>query len=129
MPTRYWKLMAEYNAETKTFSEAAGTKASPFVPDKSGRLVGLRTIASADAVTTLIEGVQFRLTCTSFVPNAIEVGAQGVGLCTVAARHTIALDWQVDQAVAVGVPITIEARNLTADTPVGVLVHLWGLFE
>jgi len=126
---RYWRLMAEYNAETKTYSEAAGTKASPYVPDKSGKLVGLRTIVSGDAATSLIQAVQFKLTSTSFVPNSIEVGAQGNGLQTAPYSSSKVIDWQVAQTVQVGVGITIEARNLTADTPVGVLVHLYGLFE
>jgi hypothetical protein len=129
MAGKYWRLMGEYNAETKTYSALAGTVASPYTPDKTGKLAGLRVIPSADAVTTLSEAVQFKLTCTTFNPNAIEVGGQGNGLCTVAARHPMPIDWAVDQNVVAGVPITIEARNLTADTPVGVLFHLYGLFE
>ena len=126
---RYWRMMGEYNAETKTYSALAGTVTSPYTPDKTGRLIGLRTIVGADAVTSLIELVQFKLTCTTFNPNSLEAGAVGNGLATVSARHPMPLDWQVDQPVVAGVPITIEARNLTADTPVGVLVQLWGLFE
>jgi hypothetical protein len=40
-----------------------------------------------------------------------------------------ALDWAIDQPVAAGVPITIEGRNMTADTPVSVDVQLYGCFE
>lgn len=126
---KYWRMMGEYNAETKTYSALAGTVASPYTPDKTGRLIGLRTIVGADAVTSLIELVQIKLTCTTFNPNSVEVGAVGNGLATVSARHPMPLDWPVDQPIVAGVPITIEARNLTADTPVGVLVQLWGLFE
>lgn len=129
MSNRYWRLIGEYNAETKTYSALAGTVTSPYTPDQTGKLIGLRGIVSADAATSLIQAIQFKLTCTTFKPNAIEVGAQGSGLSTAPQNHAEALDWQVDQPVQAGVPITIEARNLTADTPVGVLAHLWGWFE
>lgn len=125
---RYWRMMGEYNAETKTYSALAGTVTSPYTPDKTGKLVGLRAIESGDAATSLIQHVQFRLTCTMFNPNSIEVGLMGSGLQTAPSKHNY-MDWTVDQPVQAGVPITIEGRNLTADTPVGVLVHIYGLFE
>jgi hypothetical protein len=37
-------------------------------------------------------------------------------------------DWEVDEPVKAGVPITIEAKNNTVDTPVTVSVFLYGLF-
>lgn len=125
---RYWRMIAEYNAETKTYSAAAGTVTSPYTPDKSGKLVGLRMIEGGDAATTLTQHVQAKLTCTTFNPNSIECGLMGSGLQTAPARHNH-LDWACDQPVQAGVPITVEMRNLTADTPVGVLVHLYGAFE
>jgi hypothetical protein len=127
--SKYWRLIGEYNAESKTYSALAGTVTSPYTPDKTGKLVGLRSVVSGDAASSLTQAVQFKLTCTTFNPNAIECGAQGSGLATAPQSHAESLDWQVDQPVVAGVPITIEGRNLTADTPVGVLVHLWGLFE
>jgi len=39
------------------------------------------------------------------------------------------VDWPVDQNVKAGVSVTIEARNMTADTPVGVDVVIYGIFE
>lgn len=129
MANKYWRLIGEYNAETKTYSACAGTVPSPYTPDKSGKLSGLRAIVAGDSASALIQHVQFKLTCTTFNPNSIEIGAQGSGLQTAPAFHGDPIDWCCDQPVQAGVPITIEARNLTADTPVGVLVELYGLFE
>ncbi|GAG59741.1 unnamed protein product, partial [marine sediment metagenome] len=35
----------------------------------------------------------------------------------------------IDQPIQSGVPIVLEGRNITGDTPVGVSVHLYGLIE
>lgn len=127
---KLWRLLAEYNAESKTYTACAGTNAPiPYAPEFNGRLIGLRSIVSADGATTLTQGVQFKLTCVAFKPNSIECGAQGDGLQTVPQHIQGIIDWQVDQPIIASVPVTVEARNMTADTPVGVLVHLWGLFE
>ena len=127
---RFWRLIGRYDAESTTYSEVAGTGgASPYAPDFTGKLVGLRGIAGGGAATTLINHVQVRLTCATFKPNAIECAAQGGGLMTAPAIIPPALDWQVDQPVQAGVPITVEARNMTADTPVSVDVQLYGCFE
>lgn len=126
---RFWRLMGEYDAETTTFSALAGTPASPFTPDFNGRLLGLRTIPSGAAATTLMRHTQFRLTANYFRPNTIEVGSQGSGLETVPLVPNNALDWQCDQPIMAGVPITIEARNIGGATPVSVEVFLYGLFE
>lgn len=118
-----------YDVETTTYTECAGTVASPYNPDFSGRLIGLRTIVGAGAATTLTEHIQFRLTCQSFSPNSIEIGAQGSGLHTAPAFAAAPLEFPVDQDVKVGVKITIEGRNLTAETPVTNEVYIYGLFE
>jgi hypothetical protein len=121
--------MARYDAESTTYTAAAGTNgASPYTPDFNGRLVGLRGIAGGGAATTLINHVQFKLTSTKFSPNVIEAAAQGGGLMTAPAVIPPALDFPVDQEVQAGVPITIEGRNMTADTPVSVDVQLYGCF-
>lgn len=127
----YWKYLGEYDAESTTFTAfAGGAGASPYTPTKTARMTGLRVIVGADAATTLTEGVEFRLTCDTFDPNSIECGAQGSGLATVPAlRANQAFDWVVDQQVDAGVPITLEGRNITADTPVGVSVSLYAYFE
>lgn len=127
---KYWKVLGEYDAETTTYSAfAGGIGASPYTPTENGRLIGLRTVTQADAATSLIEGVQFKLTCSTFVPNSIEVMALGTGLRTAPAMYCVPMDHAVDQEVQAGVPITLEGRNVTADTPVTVSVILMGLFE
>ena len=129
----YELLMGEYDAETKTWSAFAGTvsgMASPFTPPNDGTLVGLRVIINSDAATTLIEHVQIRLTCAKFTPNCIEIAGQGNGLQTVPTQiHGETIDWPVNQPVQAGVPIALEGRNITADTPVGVSVLVYGIFE
>lgn len=126
---RLWRMMAHYNAETTTYSEAAGSPASPFTPDFNGRLIGLRLFANRDAATTLQNHVQAKLTCNTFKPNSIECGSQGSGLQTAPVLVSGPDEWPVDQQVKAGVPITIEMRNVTADTPITVNVLLYGLFE
>jgi len=126
---RLWRLLAEYDAETTTYSACAGTPPSPYTPDFNGRLIGLRSVANRDAATTLQNHVQFKLTCTTFNPNSIECGNQGSGLQTAPAQQPASEDWPVEQSVQAGVPITVEARNITADTPVTVSCVLYGLFE
>jgi len=127
---RLWRLLGEYDAETTTYSACAGTaQTSPYTPDFSGNLIGMRAIPNRSAATSLINHVQFRLTCTTFNPNVIHVGGQGTGLQTAPALQQGGMDWQCSQPVQSGVPITVEARNVTADTPVTVSVLLYGLFD
>lgn len=127
---RFWRLLGEYNAETTTYSECAGAaQTSPYTPDFTGRLVGLRGIVGNGAATSLVNHIQFRLSCTTFKPNVIHAAAQGGGIYTAPAFQPAPLDFDVDQPVQAGVPITIEGRNVTADTPVTVDAQLYGLFE
>lgn len=127
---KFTRLLGEYNAETTTYSAAAGTaQTSPYTPDMDARLIGLRTMEGGGAATSLMNHVQWRLTCTTFRPNTIHVGQDGGGLQT-APRITVPpTDWPCDQEVKSGVPITVEARNVTADTPVTVDTFLYGIFE
>jgi len=127
---KYWRLVGEYDAETTTFSACAGAaQTSPYTPDETAKLVGLRVIANRSAASSLINHVQFRLTCTTFKPNTIHAGGQGTGLQTAPALQQGGIDYPVEQDVQAGVPITVEARNVTADTPVTVSVLLYGCFE
>jgi hypothetical protein len=127
---RYTELLGEYDAETTTYSAfAGGAGASPYTPKKDGTLVGLRVMVSRDAATSLTDHVQIKLTCTTFNPNAIEVGATGTGLQTAPAFVTAPVDWPVNQPVKAGVPITLEGRNVTADTPITNCVLLYGIFQ
>lgn len=127
---KYWRLLGDYDAETTTYSACAGgAQTSPYTPDEDAMLVGLRVIVSADAATTLTEAVQFRLTCTTFKPNSIEAMGNGGGLHTAPAFPPPPMDYPVNQPVKAGVPITVEARNVTADTPITNNVLLMGCFE
>lgn len=127
---KYWRCLGQYDAETTTYSalEVAGFT-SPYVPDEDARLTGLRVIQNRSAATSLINHIEFRLSCTQFKPNSIEVGGQGNGIQTAPIPQAEHLDWDIDQPVKAGVPVTIEARNVTADTPVSVSAMLYGRFE
>jgi len=127
---KYWKLLAEYDAESLTYTACAGgAQASPYTPTENAKLVGLRVEIGRDAATSLINSIQWKLTSTTFSPNSIEVGGTGTGIQTAPAFQPAPTDWAVDQQVQAGVPITVEARNVTADTPVTVCALLWGYFE
>lgn len=127
---QYWKLLAEYDAETTTYSACAGAfGTSPYTPTEDATLIGLRTTLSAEAATSLTENVQFKLTCSTFKPNSIECGGIGGGVHTALQPVPPPVDWPVNQPVSAGVPIIIEGRNITADTPVTVEMYLWGCFE
>lgn len=126
---KYWKLIGFYDAETKTYSACAGSyQTSPYTPSEGAKLIGIRVVCLNAAATSLIEGLQFKLTCATFKPNSIEVGGLGSGLHTAPAFPAPIIDWAVDQPVSAGVPITVEGRNTTAETPVTVEVQLWGCF-
>jgi len=123
------RLMGHYNAETATYSACAGTaQTSPYTPDFNGRLVGIRVQPSLSAATSLAGHQQFRLTCNTFNPNAIECGGQGAGLMTAPAVQLLPVDWSVDQIVKAGVPITVEGR-CTDSTPVTVETYIYGIFD
>lgn len=126
---RYWRLLGHYDAETATYSACAGAfQTSPYIPDKDGKLVGLRVVIGRTAATTLTDEVQFRLTCTTFDPNTIHVMGVGTGLQTAPAQVAPPIDYAVDQPVKAGVAITVEARcgNASAVTNA---VYLMGMFE
>lgn len=129
----YTELMGEYDAETKTYTAFAGTTSgavSPYTVKKDGTLKSIIIIPNADAATTLMEHVAIRITCTEWTPNAIVVGAQGMGLLTVPTQgRGPIIEWPVDQPVRASIPITLEGKNVTADTPVGVTVLVYGIFE
>lgn len=130
---KYWRALGQFDGEATTYAAlAASGFTSPYTPDETAKLTGLRAVVNRSAATSLINHVQFKLTCTTFKPNSIECGGQGSGLQTAPALQsggTAQTDWDVDQPVQAGVPITIEARNVTADTPVTVSVMLYGRFE
>lgn len=125
---KYWRLLGHYDAETQAFSACAGAlQTSPYTPDMSGKLIGLRAIPVGEAATSLIRGIQWRLTCTTFNPNTIHAFVTGNGIQTAGMVTVVPLDYEVDQPVQAGVPITVEARNDVA-TAVTVSCYLMGLF-
>lgn len=126
---RYWRLIGHYNAETAEWSACAGAlQTSPYTPDKSGRLLGVRALVGRTAATTLTDAVLFRLTCSTWQPNRVEIGCVGTGLQTAPAFPAPVYDFQVDQPVQAGVPITVEGRCANASA-VTVDVFVFGLFE
>jgi hypothetical protein len=124
-------MLGEYDAETTTFTAlAGGAGSSPYTPDFNGRLVGLRAMVGGDAATSLVELVEFKLSSTTFSPNQVNgIVVAGGGLRTAPFPQAPTEDYVVDQEVKAGVPVTIEARNITADTPVTVCAILLGCFE
>lgn len=125
---KYWRLMGHYTGESQTYEALAGAfQASPYTPDEDARLIGLRTICAPEAATSLVENYQLRLTCTTFKPNTLHVGGCGNGLATVPSVPSPVIDYEVDQPVKAGVPITIEGRHAVA-TAVTANIMLMGLF-
>jgi hypothetical protein len=126
---KYWRLVGHYDGETQAFSACAGSlQTSPYTPDETARLVGLRAIPSGEAATSLVRGVQFRLTCTTFTPNTIHAMVVSNGIQTAPLVPSPSLDYEVNQPVVAGVPVTIEAKNDVA-TAVTVAVFLMGCFD
>lgn len=125
---RYWRAMAEYDAETQAFSEAAGVVKSPFAPSEKATLKGIRVIVGRQAATSLTDGVWLRLTCNTFKPNMMDFLVEGGGLATAPAVPVPPYDFEVNQPVEPGVNVTIEGRCLEA-THVTNSVLVMGLFE
>lgn len=126
---KYWRLIGHYDAETNTYSACVGAmQTSPYTPDADGRLIGLRSIVGRTAATTLTDGGQFRLTCTTFNPNTIHAAFLGSGLQTAPAVAAEPLDFEVNQPVKAGVPITVEGRNSNASAVTND-IFLYGMFE
>lgn len=129
MAGKYWRLIGHYNGESQTYEAMAGTfQTSPYTPDEDARLIGIRVVPTSEAATSLMEGFQIRLTCTTFKPNTIHVCGAGTGLRTVPAFPIPALDFPVDQPVRSGVPITVEGRHTVA-TAVTANVFIMGEFS
>lgn len=129
MTARFWRLIGEMVETAVTYGAVAGAAApSPYVPDVDAKLVGIRLITSQQAATSLTNGYQVRITCTTFQPNTIHVAGSGAGLKTVPQNLPPVIDFEVNQPVKAGVPITIEGRNTYANavTPDNLIL---GLFE
>jgi len=126
---RWWRCLADYNGEAVAYEAAAGAGgASPFVPDKDARLIGLKLFGFSETAASLKEGVLIRLTCALWSPNTMIVAHSGIGLATVPVNPANPIDYPVEQPVKAGVPITIEGLNLVA-TAVTQRTLVMGLFE
>ena len=127
--SKYWRLLGHYNAITQAYSACAGVlQTSPFTPDVSGRLIGIRLTEGQQAATSLTCDVQIRLSCAIWKPNTMDSLLNGHGLRTVPCGEQAVIDYTVDQPVQAGVPITVEGRNATA-TGVTPSVMVEGLLE
>jgi hypothetical protein len=126
---KYWRLIGHYAGEAQTYEALAGAfQASPYRVPENCTLKGLRVIVSAEAASTLTEGVQFRLTNVNWKPNEIHIIAQGNGLRTAPGTTPPALDYEVNQPCSVGTDITSEGRNNVA-TAITNNIFIMGLFE
>jgi len=125
---KYWRLIGHYNGESTNYEALAGTfQSSPFNPDEDCRLIGIRLLTAPEAATSLVEGFQLRLTCTAWKPNSMQVCGVGNGLATVPAVPAPVVDYEVDQPVKSGVPITLEGRHAVA-TAVTANILVMGCF-
>lgn len=127
--SKFWRLIGEMVETATTYGPVAGAAApSPYVPDVDAQLVGIRLIPGRQAATSLVNGQQIRMTCTTFTPNTIHVASSGSGLQTAPVTQPTTVDYEVNQPVKAGVPITIEGRNTYANavTPDTLIM---GLFE
>lgn len=124
------RLLGQYDSETTAYTPCGGAaQTSPYAPDFTGILKGIKLMAGRNAVTTLTDHIQVRLTSTTFVPNSLEVGITGGGLQTAPVGAVVKEEWPCNQRVQAGVPIIVEGRNLTADTPVTNNLLIYGIFE
>ena len=127
----YVDFMGEYNAETTTFTALSGTDitAGKYSPLKEGMLKRIRLILGRDGATSLINHVQIRAKCVTFGGVDVTVGITGGGLATAPAVQPPSEEFAVDLPVKPGSSISLEGRNVTADTPVGVSCLVFGIFE
>lgn len=106
----------------------AAMTGSPYSPLLSGRLIQLKLVIYGSAATALIEGLVAKVESAKWGVPVTVMGAGG-GLRT-APGFPIAPGIQnCDVPVTIGVPITAEIKNVTADTPVTVEATLIGVFE
>ena len=126
---KYTRTIGHYNAITQAFSACAGAlQTSPFTPDISGTLVGVRLLEGQQAATSLQTDIQIRISCAIWKPNTLDMMINGCGLKTVPVSGQAQVDYSVQQPVQAGVPITVEGRNSMA-TGVTPSVTIVGFFE
>lgn len=129
---KWIECIGEYDAEATTWAAVLGTLSgykSPYTPLKTGRIRKLRIIFTGGAATQLIDHVQFRLKSAAWPVDCV-VGADGGGVHTNGIPYTApSEEFDVDLPITAGVPVTIEGRNVTPQTPVTVSVMLYATIE
>ena len=126
---KFWRLLGEMVETGVAYAPVAGAAApSPYTPDVDSTLIGVRVVSARQAASSLTNAYQIKLTSTTFTPNVIHVGGYGTGLQTAPAFTSNQLDFDMNQPVKAGVPITIEGRNTYANavTPDNLI---FGLFQ
>ncbi|GAI65002.1 unnamed protein product [marine sediment metagenome] len=106
----------------------AAMTGSPYSPLLSGRLIQLKLVIYGSAATALIEGLVAKVESAKWGVPVTVMGAGG-GLRTAPALPVPTGIQNCDVPVTIGVPITAEIKNVTADTPVTVEATLIGVFE
>lgn len=117
--------MATYIGAGKTLVAMTG---SPYSPLADGRLIQLKLVVYGSAATALIEGIEAVATCPLWgVPVSVATAGAGIrtALCAVVPPGI----QNCDVPVKTGVQITLQIKNITADTPVTVEAVLIGVFE
>jgi len=121
----YSDEIATYIGADKTLVAMTG---SPYSPKANGRLIQLKLAVYGSSVAALIEGIEAVATCPLWgVPVAVVTA--GAGLRTAPAFPIPTGITNCDLAVQVGNQITVQIKNITADTPVTVEAVLIGVFE
>src|SRR5450756_729834 len=118
---RFWRLLGEMVETATTYGPVAGAaQTSPYTPDIDAQLVGVRLITGRQTASSLTNDYQIQMTSTTFSPNVMHFCSVGSGLQTAPAVVANQIDYDVNQPVKSGVPITILGRNTYANavTPV-----------
>lgn len=124
-----YQYLANYDAETTAWSACAGPGGvSPYSPPVDGRMTGVRLVFGRTTAATLMNEINIRLTCALWSPNSITVGGCGTGLATAPAFQPPVYDFDIDQPIKAGVPITVEGINILGNA-VTADVHIFGRIE
>jgi len=101
---------------------------SPYAPKVNGKLLSVRLYAAGDAVTSLLEMVEAKLSCPLWGVDLYVVVCAGQ-IRTVPAFPIPAGRSNCDLPVKVGVNIVCEYRHQTGATPVTPQIKLTGVFQ
>ncbi len=122
----YTDEMATSTSVATTLTAMTG---SPYAPLENGRLIGVRLVMAGDAVTSLIENVSVKLSCTSFKGVDLWVSGAGANIRTAPAFPIPVAIQACDLEVKTGVNIKVEVVSRTGATPVTPQYQVIGIFE